>query len=104
MRTKFYLIVKDVMMTRFMQDAGVFEPFKFVGKKLELSGVFEQHYSKVLFNFAKLDTPEYATVGIIIPGKAAIFKPDHRVMSDGNHWAMVDDICLALKAPLKEMK
>lgn len=99
----FYLVCKDRFMTRFLQDADMFESFKFCGRMQKATGVFEKPLPEVVHNFnsKSADDDNYEVVGIIVPGRGSFFLPNHTVMSENGKWCMVEDMCNAYKAPLE---
>jgi hypothetical protein len=40
---------------------------------------------------AKETTEKYAPVGLIVEGEMAVFAKDHRVISNGEEWGLVED-------------
>lgn len=95
-KRKIVIVVSDVARTKFMQSAGVFEKFKFVGLTLAADQRGEptaMTAKELLDSIAKNDVLGHATVGIIVPGGDATFLPDYKVFSDGERWITVEDMC-----------
>ncbi len=104
MNRKIIFVLKHDFTTRFMQDADMFEKFKFVGMTLEASQAPSHHHltaKEVLERATKQDCQGYSTVGVIIPNIGAAFLPGHRVYSNGQQWATVEDMCEAFGAALE---
>lgn len=89
-------VIKDKVQTRFMQDADVFERFKFIGRLAETTQN-ESHThltaQEILDFYADKDDPAFMIVGVIIPNTDAAFTPDHRVFSTGTSWLTIEDLC-----------
>jgi hypothetical protein len=100
-RQDFIIVSKDAFKTRFLQDADMFEPFKFIGQTVVMSGIFTKSIDEVLRRMAAIDMSEYEVVGLIVPNQESVFFENHKVISDGTQWGMVEDLCNAYRAPLR---
>lgn len=104
MRTVIF-VVKNVWMTRFMQDADMFERFKFLGTHLETKQAdthFHLSAKQLLDRAVQGNNEQYETVGVIIPDVGAAFVPNHKVYSNGVGWVTIWDMCETCNAPLHE--
>jgi hypothetical protein len=90
------LIVKDCIVTQFMQAMDVYESFKFHGR-IVIASQQESHWhltpDQILEVYAnKNGNKRYCVVGVIIPNVGAAFDANHRVLSDGKKWICVENL------------
>lgn len=91
----FVLIAKDLFKTRFMQACDVFEPFKFVGILAKIKKEIAKTPREYLLELLQKPFPDdqYAMVGLIVPGVGAAIVDGNKVISDGECWTTVEDLC-----------
>ena len=91
-------VVKDGLLTSMMQQFDVFERFKFIGLLVkEDQEDTHKHLSarEVLDRCLGVKDQRFSVVGVIIPGVDAAFVPNHIVLSTGDKWVTIADICVA---------
>lgn len=96
MKRTIYIVCKRNFETKFLQNADMFEKFKFVGFVAE--GVQDEEHShlspqEILDRSQKGNTEDISVVGIMVPNYGAAFLPEHTVYSDGKTWIPVEDLC-----------
>lgn len=88
------IIFKDPSVTQFMQGFDMFESFKFLGKTVSATGRLSKPVDETLLELhEKSKDDDYVVVGIIVPGEEAAFLRNHEVMSTGEKWVTVRDLC-----------
>ncbi len=97
--SKIVVISGDATMTRFMQDADVFEQFKVLASVREL----EVHHTNALASVLEMikeatEKAGHRVVAIFSPGtpEGAWRDPNIKVVSDGKKWYMLDNALKAL--------
>lgn len=98
MKQKFFLVIEDVVKTRFMQVADIFEKSKFVGRITEAKGELTRTPKEILQAMVEKAEPDspYRTVGIIVEGGRSTFVSGRAAYSDGHDWIIVNDLCQKL--------
>jgi hypothetical protein len=87
------LIIKDNRQTQFMQACGVFEPYKFVGRQFDVKIKDDFVLADLLGKLIEVDDDkDFTIVGLIVPHRGAMFKPDHKIYSDhrGLGWVTIE--------------
>ena len=100
-----FVVCKNNLMTRLMQDADMFEPFKFIGMTFRATQKASHHHltpEELLKRFEKKDSKHHTVVGVMIPNVGSAFLPNYRVYSTGTDWMTVEQLCEMYLAPLTE--
>ena len=91
------ILFSDKRMTMFAQHADVFEKFKVIVHPIILAKVVDDfgpaHIQKIE---EKCEKDNYGLVAIYDLDKVYYRNPDVRVISDGRHWQMLDEILPSL--------
>ncbi len=92
------LIAKEKLTTELMQAAGVFEPFKFIGNHLavdvELPSKKKKYTAQEILDIVgKYNDADFVMVGVIIPRVGAAFKEGYKILSTGDQWITLVDMC-----------
>jgi hypothetical protein len=84
------LIFEQITLTRFMQAADLFEPFKFIGNIVRQEFRAGTSAVSILDQLDGLGT-NVRLAGVIFPGREAAFLGSHIICSNGNEWWMMDE-------------
>ena len=94
MAKKVTMLLSDRFKTRFMQDADVFEGFKVLVMP-PVKATVVRHFGKKHIEaiLRQCDSQPYDLVAIYDDRKTYYRNPNVKVISDGEKWGLLDDLC-----------
>ena len=86
----FYAVLKNPVMTKIMQSAGLFETTKFIGQVVQLQTSGSMDVKSTFAHVSRMNRPECECVGIIMESGERFICPGHKVISNGAKFSVID--------------
>ena len=87
----FHAILKDPVMTRVMQSAGLFEPTKFIGQVVRLQANEPMDAKSTFDHVSRMNRPKCECVGVILDSGECFICPGHKTISNGAKFTVIED-------------